>query len=216
MINLLLAGTIILQTLVDVALPGTTIFLSPGGIVGNAVIDKPLTIVGAPGTRIVGLEENTPVLLIMADVTIRNLTISDAQDPCYVPPGPLGHGIMVRGSARVMLDSVRVENNAFNGIDIRDSARVIIRNSVISHNGYRGGNAGILASGRARVWIENCLIQDQADDGIQAWGKAWVIVRDSIIRNNKSDGVEIHDRARVNLSNVLLEDNALLAIRRAH
>ena len=64
-------------------------------------------------------------------VTIRNIVSRNWTD-----------GIRIRGTSRVTLDNVRVENNVNNGIDVSGSARVSITNSQINYSGFRAGATG--------------------------------------------------------------------------
>ena len=64
-------------------------------------------------------------------VTIRNIVSRNWTD-----------GIRIRGSSRVTLDNVRVEQNVNNGIDVSGMARVSITHSHVNYTGFRAGATG--------------------------------------------------------------------------
>lgn len=106
-----------LATAIDEAAPGATLHLEPDAGYGPIVIDKPLTLIGAPGARIEAAVTGTGITIEnTADVTLDGVSVNGGEV-----------GILVTSSTNVqILDSV-VEGAHRRGILVRDGQAIVDR-----------------------------------------------------------------------------------------
>lgn len=67
-----------LQQLVDAAAPGATVHVAPGVYEGGIAIDKPLRLIGAPGTEIRGTGQGKTIAITAPDVTVEGFLITNS------------------------------------------------------------------------------------------------------------------------------------------
>jgi nitrous oxidase accessory protein len=109
------------------AAPGAVLHLDKGAYAGPVVIDKPLTLDGAPGAVLRGGGKGSVVTLRAPDVTLRGLTITgsgtslaDEDAGVYVAPT----------AARALITNNRIEGNLF-GVFLKGAPDAVVRANVI-------------------------------------------------------------------------------------
>ncbi len=137
--------------------PGSTLRLSAGEYQGPIVIDKPLRLVGSPGTVIVAPPEAPAVTITRTNnVTLSNLSISGGET-----------GVFVSSSVGVVLEGITVVGAQWHGFFARD-AEVEITDCEVS---------GLLASkpqgieiinsdSRPASRVEGCRVEGPVFEGI--------------------------------------------------
>ncbi|MEE9297587.1 MAG: right-handed parallel beta-helix repeat-containing protein [Acidimicrobiia bacterium] len=137
--------------------PGSTLHVPAGRYEGPIVIDKPLTIVGEPGTLIAGSPGEPAVSIRRThDVTLRGITIEGGES-----------GIYVLGSLGVVIDDVEVRAAEWHGIFAHD-AEIEVTDCLVS--GLRAarpqGIEIINSDRRPPSRIAGCRIEGPVFEGI--------------------------------------------------
>lgn len=110
-----------LRGAIAAARPGTTLNLAANEFKGPIVIDKPLRLVGSPGTVIIAPPESPAVTIMRTqDVTLSNLSIRGGDS-----------GVFVRSSLGVVLDGIKITEAQWHGFFVHD-AEVAITNCEVS------------------------------------------------------------------------------------
>ncbi len=100
-----------LEGAIAAARPGTTLTLAANEFQGPIVIDKPLRLIGSPGTVIVA-PSDTPAVTIThtEDVTLSGLSIRGGES-----------GVFVRSSVRVVLEAITITEAQWHGFFVHDA-----------------------------------------------------------------------------------------------
>lgn len=158
-----------------------------------------------------------PVVLAgegLVATTIRDLVVRHAASPVQ------GSAVRIGNSRGLVVDGVRVEQNAWAGLSIVTSSDVTIRRSAAVDNGVMGFSA---------FRVERIVLEDSensrnnwrgADAGFTDWdtGSKFVGVRDMVVRRyravgNRTHGLWFdHDNARVVIEDVFVAENDGLGV----
>lgn len=147
-----------LQALVDATPTGGTLVLAPGTYTGGVVVDRPLTIEGAPGVVVDAGGEGTVVTITADDVAVRGLVLRrsgislDREDA----------GIRVEGSRAVIEDNI-LEDVLF-GILLVASTDSVVSGNTIGAKDLDPGRRG---------------------DGIRLWESDRSVVRDNVVEHGR-------------------------------
>ncbi|HZO24592.1 MAG TPA: right-handed parallel beta-helix repeat-containing protein [Chloroflexota bacterium] len=214
-------GATLIATLAD-APPGTEIILLAGTFVLGAPLelDRPLTLVGA-GLDATRLEcaANGTVAAVIADVSlsIRGVTIAhvgDARaDVVRVDAGYLmleacrltgarrgstdpdsGHGVVVRGRARLDSTRCQIVGNDWHGIAYLGDGSGTARENRCQDNRH-----GIAAGGSAEVELVGNICHGNLLSGIAFLGRAGGTVRENTCQANGDNGIAVVEAARPEL-----------------
>lgn len=174
---------------------GSEVVLAAGNYDGPVVVDKPLTITGTDGTRIVGGPTDRAVITVASNsVSLTRLSFSGGNS-----------GIVVRESEDVLLSDLTVDGADLHGIEIVDSsARIVdvlvddlqspmaqgieIRNSdgrpdsVVSGSVIRGGQEGIVSH------VSEVIVQDNLVESSTMRGITITEMSDGIVSRNEING----------------------------
>ncbi|MFB6202480.1 MAG: NosD domain-containing protein [Halorhabdus sp.] len=161
-----------LSAAVRAAEPNTTIRLPPGTYRGNLTVEKPVTIQGSDGTRIVGGGNGTVVRMradrsALLDVSIAGVGAINTGTPSEtaVTNGSwdekirtvYGYGdaaVVFDGANRSLIDGVAIETPA-NGVIVRESDGTVIRDSTVTGTrDWRDGFMSVLAM-NTRIVVQN-------------------------------------------------------------
>jgi hypothetical protein len=130
------------------------------------------------------------------------------------------HGIVVAassGTARAVMDNVRLEDNSSDGLFAADGSIVTVRNSVASRNGNFGFDAISQTAVGLQLNLERCLATNNFG-GIEAesvtTGAAEVNVESCVLSGHNAGGIGINSlasstgTATVRVSNSMVTDNS--------
>lgn len=115
-----------LQSLIDVATPGSTLHLEPGVYAGPVHIAKPLTIDGGGLAEIRGIGQGTVVSISGTSVTLRGLHITGSGE---LHDG-VDAGVLLEGRGHVVADN-RIDDVLF-GVHLRQASVSTVRNNSIT------------------------------------------------------------------------------------
>jgi len=167
-----------LQETIDGAGPGDVIRLGTGAHDGPVVLDRPVTLIGADGARIVGPGTGTVVTVTGTDITVENLDVSGSGDSHET----LDSGIKVTKTAR----NARVIGNTLTGnlvgIDVHGG-----RDTLVAGNTITGRQDHRMNARGNGVYIWNAPGTIVEDNDIR-YGRDGIFVntsRDNIFRNNR-------------------------------
>lgn len=132
-----------LQARVDATPNGGTLFLETGVHAGPILVQRPISIVGRAGTRIVGNGRGTVVTVLTDDARIANVEIRGGGRDAHAGDA----GIRVTGK-RVTIENVDIRETLM-GIDFAQTHDSSIRNSSVA--GPDEGPMGIRGDG-IRLW----------------------------------------------------------------
>jgi nitrous oxidase accessory protein len=161
----------VLQSRIDAAQPGDTVFVPPGEYQGDLVLDRPVVLRGEGRPRLVGSGTGSVVRIRAADVTLEGFDIDG------LGGGDLGHdssGIHVAAS-RATIRDCRIERALF-GVYLREAHGSSVLGSVV--RGIPGKEAGEKGSG-IHVWNT---------EGFVLEGNEVVNVRDGFYIQSSSKG----------------------------
>lgn len=146
--------------------PGDVLRLGAGTYTGPVIVDKPLTLVGTDGTRVVGPGKGTVVSVRSNDVTVKGLTVTGS--------GPrldtLDSGIAIaKGTERVKVIGNAVLGNLI-GIDVQGGHDTLVKgNTIVNREDLRKNERG---------------------PGIYVWNAPGLLAEDNTIRHGR-DGIFI-------------------------
>lgn len=146
-----------LAAAIAAASPGAVLTLGSERYAGPLVVDKPLTIIGAAGSVIVG-EDAGPVITVIdtRDVTIRDIAIEGGRS-----------GVLVVRSEGVTLDGVRVAQALWHGIVAQDSSIEVIDCHVSGLRAPQPQGVEIINSdSRPPSLVSGCRIEGPVFEGI--------------------------------------------------
>jgi nitrous oxidase accessory protein NosD len=137
---------------------GTVLHLAPGAYRGPIVIDRPIELIGEPGTVIEAPPDGPAILIESDDVTIRDLAVKGGDA-----------GIHVVDVVNVVLDGVEVRGAEWHGILVDDSA-VEVRDCLIWGMGAQLAQGFEIrnAVGRPESVVERCRIEGPLYEGLVA------------------------------------------------
>ena len=214
-------GATLIATLAD-APPGAEIVLPAGTITLDAPIelDRPLTLVGAgmDATRLECAAEGR-VVAVTADVavTMRGVTLAHVgearADVVQVDAGRLileacrltgarrgptdpdgGHGIVVRGNARLDSTGCEIVGNDWDGIAfVGDGGGTALRNRC------QDNRHGIAVGGSAEVELVGNTCHGNLLSGIAFFGRASGTARENTCQANGDNGIAVVESARPEL-----------------
>ncbi len=211
-----------IQAAIDTAEPGDVISIGAGVFRGSLVIDRSVTLRGAPeGTTISGEDFGAAVRIVGEEVQVRfeRLTVTGGR-------GFRGHGIQTEDDVSVELIDVTSTGNAWCGVwatdrstvtlaDCRlegnetfglytwDFAQVELRDCTIADNGTHG----ILALHASEVTLAGCLVTGNWC-GVWAWDGARFRATDTEIVDNAAQGIAAHNAALIDLTRCTVARNA--------
>ena len=148
-----------LAAAIAAAEPGAILELAPGRYSGPLVIDKPLTLVGAPGA-VIEAPDDAPGITVSdtSDVTLRGLRIEGGSS-----------GILIRRSLAVAIEEVTVSQAMWHGILAQDS-EVAVTQCLIT--GLRAptpqGIEIVNSDGRPPSLVDGCRIEGPVFEGVVA------------------------------------------------
>lgn len=124
-----------LQSLIDAAAPGATVRLTPGAWRGPVTIDRPLTLLGVPGTVIDGLGEDSVLTIAAPDVEVGGVGLrGSGRNVVGAPSGVL----IAREGARAYVHDVQV-TESYLGITVRRAPDVRLERIEITGSGIISG-----------------------------------------------------------------------------
>lgn len=180
-----------IQSLIDAANPGDTVFIPSGTYYENVVIDKPLNLIGEDKTNTIingGRKEDT-VTISSSYVKISGFTIEEGADPEF--PNDIGNGVWICESSIycIVSDNI-IRDNAHYGILIQASSN----KNTISNNILKENPSGLLIVSSDNCIDGNTFIDN--DYGVETV----VFVKNNTISNNiiKNNGVGVYIRESVN------------------
>ncbi len=155
-------GAIALQPLIDATPAGGTLELKPGIYAAPAVIDRPLTLKGAPGAVIDGGGVGSVLTLAASQSSVSGVTFRNSGDRHEDTDAC----VQARGQFNILKDNV-FENCLF-GVDLRQAHNTIVRRNRITSQavaqGVRGDAIRIWYSNDVRV--EDNIVTDTRDSVI--------------------------------------------------
>lgn len=107
--------------------PGAIVHLAAGTYAGPIVIDRPLTLIGEPGTILQGDGESSVITIAAPDVTLRGLTIRGSG--LSLKREDAGVYVLQSGS-RALVEENFIENNLF-GVFLKGPEEAVLRNNTI-------------------------------------------------------------------------------------
>ena len=121
------AGAGELSSTIEQAEPGDTVRLGPGRHEGPLMLTRPVTLIGAPGARLVGPGNGSVVTITADDVTVSGLAISGSGSSHE----SIDAGIKLTKTAkRARIIGNRLEDNLY-GIDIHGATDALVRDNMI-------------------------------------------------------------------------------------
>lgn len=128
-----------LQAALAGAEPGAHLILAPGRHDGPVILDRPITLEGAPGAEIVGNGVGSVITVTAPDVTIRGLAISGSgQDGTAIDAGIR----LLKGATRALVEGNQLSGN-LHGIDVHGARDAMVRgNTVIGSDFFRVNDRG--------------------------------------------------------------------------
>ena len=128
-----------LQAALDAALPGAVLRLAPGLYPGPIVIDRTLTLEGAPGAILDGRGKGRVLSVAAPDVVVRGLTVRNSG----ISLAETDAGIFLDKPAEgALIEANRLENNLF-GIYLHGARNALVRgNEVIGNRNLRMSERG--------------------------------------------------------------------------
>jgi len=128
-----------LQAALEAAPPGAVLRLAAGVYSGPVVIDRTLTLEGAPGAILDGGGRGRVLSVAAPDVTVRGLTVRNSG----ISLAETDAGIFLdKPAAGALIEGNRVENNLF-GIYLHGARRALVRgNAVIGRRDLRMSERG--------------------------------------------------------------------------
>ena len=179
-----------IQQAIDDAPPGAVICLGEGTWEENLEIRKSLTIrgAGAGKTAIRSAKRHRPVVWIEGDeieVNLESVIVTGAYGRCSAPLGRCPIGLVVKGSAKVVLQGSTVSDNKGDGLWVEGSARVSLQGSTISDN----ESVGLVVWDSAQASLEDSTISGNEMYGLDVRDSARVEVRESRFLNNARAGI---------------------------
>jgi len=155
-------GAIALQPLIDATPAGGTLELKPGVYAAPAVIDRPLTLKGAPGAVIDGGGVGSVLTLTASQSSVSGVTFRNSGDRHEDTDAC----VQARGQFNILKDNI-FENCLF-GVDLQQAHNTIVRRNRITsqavEQGVRGDAIRIWYSNDVRV--EDNIVTDTRDSVI--------------------------------------------------
>jgi hypothetical protein len=199
------------QAAIDAAQPGAPIRIGPGEYTERLDLAKPVALIGT-GVRKERIA-NGGILVLTSEVTIRprgGIVISGGEGitvgirgllidgsvtndgpGCAGPPDACGHGVVIRGHARIELDEVGIRYYPKGAVWVRDEASAHLRNVTIANT------RGVIASDLARVAIDFAHFEEN-DIGLRATDRSRVTISASVMIQIRV-GIDAGGDARVDL-----------------
>jgi len=201
-----------IQSAIDRAWSGGTVFIDPGVYRETLYIRKDITLQGfGSGVVLEPIDTQTGILIRsdeQAHVEINNLTIRNA-----------GAGLSVEGNVTLQLNLVELESCA-TGLRLEGDAHAIAEGVRWIGNGMAlladgtsdallldatiedstSSLGGIVVQGNATVALENATVMDGMGNGILLLENATATVEDSLLRGNALDGIRVTDASHLLLT----------------
>ena len=143
---------------------GDTLRLAPGDHQGPIVIDKPLTLLGEPGTRILGPGSGSVITIDAPDTTLRGLTVTGSGLSLESEDS----GVFVtKAGDRALIEDNRLDDNLI-GVFLKGPEAAVVRgNRIVGREDLRVNERG---------------------NGVQLWNTPGSIVEDNAFRLGR-DGI---------------------------
>ena len=198
-------GKIPLQTVIDFALPGTTLVLS-GTCLGPLVIGRSnLILESRSGAIIDGQKKDAITVHGAANITLQGLDIRNGTNGILANNGAhltvlntnvhdnTNMGILLVGNSSVALSGGSVRGNAVNGIDAEGSSAVVISGSYLAE---ANGVFGVNINGASSLTLTKAdLLVDENTLGIQIGTSASAFISEPTtkltVRKNVTTGLTI-------------------------
>ncbi len=200
---------------------GGVIMLAPGVYRERLLIEKSVTIRGAPeGTTIHGgwggaaiLVRGEAIRVHLEDITVEGATGYESYgiqvegsaivDLCRITcmENAWG-GLWVQDRAAVQLDSCRLQGNNTHGLVTQDFAQLTLRECTISANGTHG----IMALHVSDLLLDSCVI-DSNFSGLWAWDGVRLRAEQTVIDENTMHGAVGQNGALIDLTRCSLSGN---------
>ncbi|MCE7926486.1 MAG: HYR domain-containing protein, partial [Haliscomenobacteraceae bacterium CHB4] len=192
----------LIQTAINFAAAGKTIFLETGLFKEKPVIDKSLTLDGnglafsiLDGTTLGVLSSGTGGITINSGIT--NVTIKELAVKNYTGAGGATNGAIyaVNGNNNLVIQDVEVGNNPSNsGIHINATANVdnVLIDGVIAHDNTGGARGIVIWNGaKTNITIQNCEVYNNNCCGIelQDGTASGVTMSNNNVYNNTDSGM---------------------------
>jgi hypothetical protein len=216
-----------IQACIQLAADGDTIVIPSGSYLENVTLDRAVHLTGA------GRETTTlrpagdgPVLTvtgaIISNTVISGLTVTGGHSALNN-----GGGVLVTGSAQIILDSVAITRNqsAYSGGGLANFAVVTLTKSIVAFNVAQGsGGGGGITTGcyaGCRIYIRDTTINNNLITGAPAYGaglsnsEVAELVNVTIHTNNGRQGGGIANMeytSVMSLTNVTLTGNGFAAL----
>jgi nitrous oxidase accessory protein NosD len=211
-----------IQAAIDEAEPGDVVSIGAGVFRGSLVVDRSVTLRGAPeGTTISGEEYGAAVRIVGEDVRVRieRLTVTGGR-------GFRGHGIQTEGDVTVELIDVTSTGNAWCGVWATDRSTLVLENCRLAENHTFGlytwdfaqvelrsctiagnGTHGILALHVSEVTLVDCLVTGNWS-GVWAWDGVRLRAKDTEVTDNATQGIVAQNAALIHLTRCNVARNA--------
>jgi len=178
------AGAATLQERIDAAAPNETICVEDGVHAGPIIINKPLTLVGEPGSEIRGNETGKVVTIAADDVTLRGLRIT-------------GSGLRLSDDDAAVFvtgNRAKIENcaiaDSLHGVYLKKVSGAQILNNRIQGKTTLAASTEPVEKGISQS-VENCdttLVANRRGNGIHQWNCEGNLIRGNEISDAR-DGI---------------------------
>ncbi|MBY5991358.1 nitrous oxide reductase family maturation protein NosD [Ferrimonas balearica] len=184
---------------------GDTLLLAPGQYTGPLTLDKPLTLVGQPGTELVAVGGGSVLVIDASDVTVRGMTVKGASQALF---GKTAGIQVLAGHERVRLEANRIEGQGF-GIRADGARHLKIRRNHIGGDPalalvLRGD--GIHLNGVEEAWVEENRIE-RVRDGVYLESSRDISVRGNLMADQQyplhlmyAEGIQAWDNQAENVA----------------
>ena len=193
-------GYATIQAAIDAAPAGALVRVGSGSFSGPLVIEKPLSLVGAPdGTTRIGGDITMAIITVRNthDVTIAHLVVEGGE-----------YGIVVDESTAVRILGSWVRSADFAGIRITRSAALIQGNEVRAGFGPYGMGIELANTvSRPPSLIQNNAVSGSTKEGI-VLHNAHAMIERNLIRENGFRGVAINEMSMARVVGNTITDNA--------
>ncbi len=202
-----------IQSMIDAAMPGETVNVSPGIYNEQLVIDKPLTLAGpdpSMGVAIVdaaGLTTDPTLLITSSQVTVRLITFQNGA----------GQGIRVGMAAFPNLEEVLIDNCLIQGHDLAgimniNSSAIDVTNNKILNNGAIVGfqRVGIFLYPHGPTKVINNTLNNNGDEVFARASNTGLLIEGNTMENGFSSGITLAwDEQNVTIKNNTIKNCGL-------
>ncbi len=187
-----------LQGIIDALPAGATLTLQPGTYLANVEIDKPMTLVGMPGTTLQPLDESSPVVTLTgaSGVVLSGLTIEKASvgiraegsacslSDCRISSSETGLEVVAMDSLTVGVLRCTFEGKGV-GVLIVGACTAMMADCSMENRG-----TGLLIGGVATAIVNHCRVSGCYDGVVSSLGATAILI-DSQVNDNLGNGIRL-------------------------